>query len=57
MNDVISPTQKSQEAPTESCVSKTPDSPAVEGVIPDPTPPSLNKLKESLIRPGHAPLK
>ncbi|GBE07754.1 polyphosphate kinase 2 [bacterium BMS3Bbin11] len=50
MNDVNTPIQKDQEAPTESSISETLDSSTAEGTIPEPTAPSIKKLKKKALK-------
>ncbi|GMT40601.1 MAG: polyphosphate kinase 2 [bacterium] len=50
MNDVNTPIQKDQEVPTESSISETLDSSTAEGIIPEPTAPSIKKLKKKALK-------
>jgi len=50
MNDETTPIQEDQEAPTESSISETLDSSTAEGTIPEPTAPSLKKLKKKALK-------
>ncbi len=50
MNDETTPIQEDQEAPTESSISETLDSSTAEETIPEPTAPSLKKLKKKALK-------